>query len=561
MRKNALLCALVVLVMTLCALAGSAATIYVKSNSPYNGPGNDWDHAFHTIQAGLDAAGPNDTVLVSPGSSFVYSENIVVNKQGIQLEASPMGFVTINGSGSTATVILSGTYGATIKGFTITGGVSGIECHTPSYILNNTITGNNGRGIYISDLSVGNPVIRYNSITYNVGGIYASRCTPLIGSNVIAHNTATLGGGIYFDQCTSGSGIRCYNNTFAYNTAAIEGGGIYNYFTWPFVVNCIFVGNSAPDGGAFYNQTYSGGGDVSNCDFYENGQYPWGPPHDWSPIGLDGNIATNPQLLSTTDYRLQAGSPCVGTGGNPAPFAGATDIAGLPRTLPVGGVVDMGAYEGASVLAFTKIVGDWVELRDIPVTLGISNGQLPSWGFNYVEEATRIRGIRVLPMTGTGRLPNYQDHITTLAGQVVMNDDNPAILPVWYFGSMTACSTGPMGMANKTLGVLNQGIRVRVWGKVTDSGCGYFSLTDGSGDSVLVFWTGQTYTVNDYVAVTGVHASEGVYATAVDYYTTVEQEQMRMASGSTTAAVRRCIDEAPKPPTPEELAKIRAKKR
>ena len=37
-----------------------AATIYVDADSPNDGPGNDWAHGFHSVQAGLGAASPED---------------------------------------------------------------------------------------------------------------------------------------------------------------------------------------------------------------------------------------------------------------------------------------------------------------------------------------------------------------------------------------------------------------------------------------------------------------------------------------------------------------------
>ena len=44
-----------------------AATYYVWTNSPADGPGTAWTNAFHTLQAAVDAAASNDTVLVTNG--------------------------------------------------------------------------------------------------------------------------------------------------------------------------------------------------------------------------------------------------------------------------------------------------------------------------------------------------------------------------------------------------------------------------------------------------------------------------------------------------------------
>ena len=58
-----------------------AASIYVKQDSPNDGPGNDWDHACHTVTAGLAAAISGDEVWVAKG---VYVERITL-KDGVAL--------------------------------------------------------------------------------------------------------------------------------------------------------------------------------------------------------------------------------------------------------------------------------------------------------------------------------------------------------------------------------------------------------------------------------------------------------------------------------------------
>jgi len=66
--------------------------------------------------------------------------------------------------------------------------------------------------------------------------------------------------------------------------------------------------------------------------------------------GLSGNnnITADPLFVSSSDFRLQAGSPCINKGINffwmsdPGDL-GSKDLAGNPRI--VNGVVDMGAFE------------------------------------------------------------------------------------------------------------------------------------------------------------------------------------------------------------------------
>ena len=65
--------------------APAASTFYVSSsNCPGPGTGSLAD-PFCTIQAGVDAASPGDTVSVSPGT---YNENVTVSKNGLTLDVT-----------------------------------------------------------------------------------------------------------------------------------------------------------------------------------------------------------------------------------------------------------------------------------------------------------------------------------------------------------------------------------------------------------------------------------------------------------------------------------------
>ena len=61
--------ALVTALLLVLASSAALAVVYVRWDSPNNGPGNDWDHAYHTIQAGLNAA-PGGEVWVAGDSEW-----------------------------------------------------------------------------------------------------------------------------------------------------------------------------------------------------------------------------------------------------------------------------------------------------------------------------------------------------------------------------------------------------------------------------------------------------------------------------------------------------------
>ena len=228
-------------------LAAFPATIHVPGDQP-------------TIQAGIDAAVPGDTVLVAPGT---YVENIDFLGKDI---------IVISSAGSETTVIDGGQLDSTVKfnsgevlttvleGFTVTNGKSnyggGIHCESSSpNITNNTISGNsvkyNGAGIFCSKSS--SPTITDNTMFGNsadIGygaGIYCHSSSPTITNNTITGNTATKGGGIY---CHSSSPT-ITNNTISGNLADIGyGGGIcLRYSSEPIITNNTITENTADFGG------------------------------------------------------------------------------------------------------------------------------------------------------------------------------------------------------------------------------------------------------------------------------------------------------------------------
>jgi len=247
-----------VFIVLIFSSACSAATVYVRYNSQYNGPGNDWAHAYHTIQAGLNAANSGDEVWVAAWS---YYEAITL-KDGVALYGGFAGTETSRDQRdwtTRITIIDSVTAGksnvtsppgvtpaARIDGFTLEQGRgvligsylygAGIYCDSSSpTITNNTILGNgcnNGNGVFCCNSSA---VITNNAISSFVtsgygGGIYSESSSLTISNNAILANSGTKGGGIY---CKLSSDRIC-DNTIANNLVA---GGIYCENSSPIVRN------------------------------------------------------------------------------------------------------------------------------------------------------------------------------------------------------------------------------------------------------------------------------------------------------------------------------------
>src|SRR5262249_24403732 len=138
------------------------------------------------------------------------------------------------------------------------------------------------------------------------------------------------------------SGCMFIGNSAPYGGALRNGQNPYGVFT-----NCTFFGNTADYGGAIWNSDCGVG--LANCIIWGNTATSFGgiandngtvsvAYSDVQGTGLipgDGNINADPLLLDPLngDLRLQPTSPCVSAGSNPAVLATGvtTDLDGNPR--------------------------------------------------------------------------------------------------------------------------------------------------------------------------------------------------------------------------------------
>lgn len=277
--------------------------------------------------------------------------------------------VTIIGGGRTNTFIDATGTGQNVinvsSGYNLTFAISGV-----------TIKGGN-RGIQLSGgqgyFFIG-AQITDNDISNNVIGIYASYTTGSISRNNFSGNTSY---GIYNDHatetitrnafawnCTGGissydaaiyhnySSSRVENNLIGWN----NGSGIYVSHSNPTIVNNTISVNYGGSGIAVFNASSP---NIVNNIITSNGYYgihadflgSWGNTYNdvWANASDDyygasvgtGSISKDPKLVSGFDVHPLCSSPVINAGNNTD--APAEDYDGNPR--PVGGGVDMGAYE------------------------------------------------------------------------------------------------------------------------------------------------------------------------------------------------------------------------
>ena len=358
-----------------------------------------------TIKAGIATAIEGDTVLVQPGK---YVEHISFNGKGIVVgslflttrDTSYISQTVIDGdtSGKVVFFISNEVKTSILCGFTIQNGLGGVFCFKSSPTItyctissNSTIdTLENGKGagggIYCEHAS---PTISYCTIYGNTaygyfawgGGIYCCLSSkPEITHCIISNNSsvpyyfATLGGGIYSRE----SSPRILNSLITNNKSSM-GAGMYCYwYDNTEVINCTVTENI----NSIHSSTVSIDGHssikIANSIIYGNtGNSDVAVNDVFSSIkcytsdigtGYSGgtNISSNPLFIGSSDYRLQAASPCIDAG-NSLWVGWDSDLNGNQRLWDGNGsgvaYVDMGAYEygsqSVSPLYLTHNTGDF----------------------------------------------------------------------------------------------------------------------------------------------------------------------------------------------------------
>ena len=186
-------------------------------------------------------------------------------------------------------------------------------CGIFNSIIKNNVTPNNGGGVflraYFSGITMKNCLITGNSAT----------------------NTDSNGGGVYCDK----GGIS-HNCTIVSNTAAYQGGGVFNFY-----------GNQTLGGTRWYNSIiyYNTAVDIGD-NYLNQGTLIKFRNVCSTPLNLNyGCITNEPEFVNmgAEDYHLQTTSACINSGTNMVWMYDATDLDDKVRIS--GGRVDMGVYE------------------------------------------------------------------------------------------------------------------------------------------------------------------------------------------------------------------------
>jgi len=222
-----------------------------------------------TIQAGIDAAGPGDTVRVLNGT-YTGPDNRDLDFGGTNLTLLAVG-------GPSLTIVDCESAG---RGLTFASGED-----TTSLVRGFTIThaaADSGAGIFCTNGST--PRIEYCVFSNNAaaalgGGLCCVSSSPLVRDCTFEANSVENGG----SGPAYGGGMACMGASspvitytrFEDNVAHNGGGGLYSYYSSPSCVNCDFVENNLigyGNHGAGAYLGYSDGASFTNCTFRENGK-------------------------------------------------------------------------------------------------------------------------------------------------------------------------------------------------------------------------------------------------------------------------------------------------
>jgi len=311
---------------------------------------------YPTIQAGIDAAEPGDTVIIAEGT-YTGDGNHDLDFGG---KAITVRSTEPNDWDVVAATVVDGQYAG--RGFYFH------SAETASSVLAGlTITNGYadfGGGIFCTGSS---PTIRNCKLTDNIadygGGMGNQNCSPTVTECMFVGNSVYgCGGGMSNSGCT----LAVSNCIFAGNSA-LMGGGMENIDCSGSIVNCTFSGNSADLGGGI-DSCGTLNPNVSNCILWGDSAF-IGPEicGDCSVSYSDvqggyagaGNINADPCFANPTggDYHLQSQAgrwdPNQETWVRDANTSVCIDAGDMSSTVgsepfPNGGMINVGAYGGTS---------------------------------------------------------------------------------------------------------------------------------------------------------------------------------------------------------------------
>lgn len=275
---------------------------------------------YATIQAGINAASPGDTVLVAPGT---YNENIQL-AENVSLFGSGADNTIIDGGGLNDVIKALNINNFIIQDFTVQNsrqdgsspGNVGVFINPTSSaglkIISRCRVRHNGHGIDIWNDFGGVTYIDHNVITDNLYNGFS----PYLGLVYLTNNTITANGQDGYYDWSGGGAVYISNNIITENGRY----GIFKHHDTPVYISYNDVWNNAQG------------------SYYEGSSGPYVP---FDPNPGTGEISADPLFIAPEagDFHLLAGSPCIDAGdpsSPPDPDSTATDMGAFYRDQNVG---------------------------------------------------------------------------------------------------------------------------------------------------------------------------------------------------------------------------------
>ena len=235
------------------------------------------------------------------------------------------------------------------------GGVIYSQADAQILLIDCTAVGNRaglGGVVYNSgaQLDVRSSFFGGNQATADGGAILCEQAgQATIINSTFAGNRARDGAGAFHRGM---SAMTVTGSTFCGNQATHYGGGIYCYYNYPTLVNCIFWDNRDGSGTGQSSQIRSDDAPTVDYSCIMNWTGGWGGTGNIGddPVFADADGPDNdPNTWEDNDYHLTANSPCVDTGDPNGDYTGQTDIDGQNRVWDGdhngSALVDMGSDE------------------------------------------------------------------------------------------------------------------------------------------------------------------------------------------------------------------------
>ncbi len=410
------------LVAAAASISSAQTVLHVDADSPYNGPGNNWEYAYHDLQAALVPAGAGTEIRVAQGTykpsstgyrwaTFQLLPDVSVvggfagyGETNPDLR-DPAAFVTIlsgdlgsndgpefasRSDNSFHVLSATDTDSATmLDGFVITGGYasgsgSSYQWKTGAAV-NCTNLGHPGHATFA------NCIFRDNWAVTVGGAICSFKDSHLKFINCAFtgnHADGAQGGAIY--GSSTGNSLTMTNCTVVGNYAYTSGGGVYwSTGDTASITNCTFAGNQSGGAGSV-GGFYAGGttANVSNCIFWENSSAQLSHPtpvlvnHNAIQGGWTGgtgnitlNVSNRPLFVDADgeddtygteddDLHLAAGSPCLDAGDQTLLPADVADLDGDG---------DTGEATPFDLDGNARVVGDYVDMGAYEGAVGPAN--------------------------------------------------------------------------------------------------------------------------------------------------------------------------------------------